>query len=324
MMTMGGYWPVIQKLSNGHLGVATRDSDFHIGERGRLVFVHSPDGGESWSHSIVISQEGSDNRNPAFGVSSIGTLLISFIKQVHYTDGILDMEGRMPIPLYVARSEDQGQTWTTELAKVGGQGEFIVRSPYGKMITRSDGGIMMHYYCDGVTGFITSHDDGRTWSGPTVIADGGFNETGLCDLGDGKFLAVFRSDEEGALWQAHSDDDGATWSEPVQLTEPTEHPCDVIKLADGRVLLTYGRRTTPFGILGLVSHDDGRTWDENNRLLLVADAGNDLGYPSNIQRDDGAIVTVYYSDQLIIRRRRSPEILGIHGAAVIYRPEDLP
>ena len=42
MMTMGGYWPVIQKLHNGHLGVVTRDSDFHVGERGRLIFVHSP------------------------------------------------------------------------------------------------------------------------------------------------------------------------------------------------------------------------------------------------------------------------------------------
>ena len=32
MMTMGGYWPVIDKLHNGHLGVVTRDSDFHVGE----------------------------------------------------------------------------------------------------------------------------------------------------------------------------------------------------------------------------------------------------------------------------------------------------
>ena len=87
MMTMGGYWPVIDKLQNGHLGVVTRDSDFHVGERGRLIFVHSPDGGESWSHSIVISQEGADNRNPAFGVTPRGTLLASFIKQVNYTDG---------------------------------------------------------------------------------------------------------------------------------------------------------------------------------------------------------------------------------------------
>ena len=98
----------------------------------------------------------------------------------------------------------------------------------------------------------------------------------------------------------------------------------MIKLDDGRVLLTYGRRTTPFSILGLISHDNGKTWDTNNRLLLVADAGNDQGYPSNIQRDDGAIVTVYYSDQLILSRTPRPGIIGIHGASVIYSPKDLP
>ncbi len=324
MMTMGGYWPVIQKLHNGRLGVVTRDSDFHVGERGRLVFVHSPDGGESWSHSIVISQDGSDNRNPAFGVTDKGTLLASFIKQVNYTDGRYDVVKAQPTPLYVSRSEDHGRTWSSELAKVDGRGELIVGSPFGKMITLADGAVMMTYYLRGVVYFITSRDDGRTWDAPTVIADGGYNETALCEVGEGRILAVMRGDEEGALSQTHSNDGGATWTQPERITEPTEHPGDVIKLADGRTLLTYGRRTTPFGILGLASRDDGRTWDTDNRLLLVADAGNDQGYPSNIQRDDGAIVTVYYSDQHIVRRRPRPEVIGIHGAAVIYSPEDLP
>ena len=323
MMTMGGYWPVIDKLHNGHLGVVTRDSDFHVGERGRLIFVHSPDGGESWSHSIVISQEGSDNRNPAFGVTPKGTLLASFIKQVNYTEGQYDIVKAEPTPLYVSRSDDHGLTWTTDLANVDG-GELIVSSPFGKMITLDDGGFMMTYYLGGTVYHIVSHDDGLTWSAPTMVCDGGFNETALCNLRDGGILAVMRSNDEGSLSQVRSEDGGATWSEPEQLTGPTEHPGDVIRLQDGRLLLTYGRRTTPFGILGLVSRDDGRTWDTDNRLLLVADSGNDQGYPSNIQRDDGAIVTVYYSDKHIARRRPRPEIIGIHGAAVIYRPEDLP
>ncbi len=329
MMTMGGYWPVIQKLHNGHLGVVTRDSDFHIGERGRLVFVHSPDGGESWSHSIVISEDGSDNRNPAFGVTSKGTLLASFIKQTNYSDGVYLIGNKedVPIkstPLYLSRSEDHGKTWTTELAKVDGNNEFIVQSPFGKMLTLSDGRIMMHYHLHGLTGFITSDDDGHTWGKPTVISEDGYNETGLCDLGGGIFMAVFRDRADGCLWQSRSEDDAKTWSEPIRITDATEHPGDVIKLEDGRVLLTYGRRTTPFSILGLISHDNGKTWDTNNRLLLVADAGNDQGYPSNIQRDDGAIVTVYYSDQLILSRTPRPGIIGIHGASIIYSPKDLP
>jgi hypothetical protein len=87
MMTMGGYWPVLQKLPNGHLGVVTRDGGFHIGERGRVVFVTSPDGGESWSHSTVIAADGPDNRNPAFGVAADGTLLAAYVVMDCYVDG---------------------------------------------------------------------------------------------------------------------------------------------------------------------------------------------------------------------------------------------
>ncbi|MBT7862303.1 MAG: exo-alpha-sialidase [Gemmatimonadetes bacterium] len=175
----------------------------------------------------------------------------------------------------------------------------------------------------GTSYIITSHDDGLTWGAPTVIAEGGYNETGLCDLGEGRFLAVLRDDKVAALSQSRSDDDGATWSQPVQITEPREHPGDVIKLTDGRLLLTYGRRTTPCGVFGLISHDEGRSWDEDNRLFLATDIGRDLGYPSSIQRDDGTIVTVYYSDQLVVSQPRG-QTIGIHGAAVTYRPEDLP
>ena len=94
MMPMGGFWPVIQKLPNGHLGVVTRDGDFHVGERGRLVFVTSPDGGESWSHATVISEDGRDNRNPALGArGGDGTLPAGGIArfygtaEVHAADG---------------------------------------------------------------------------------------------------------------------------------------------------------------------------------------------------------------------------------------------
>ena len=97
----------------------------------------------------------------------------------------------------------------------------------------------------------------------------------------------------------------------------------MIKLLDGRVLMTYGRRVTPWGILGMISNDDGKTWDESNRILLTADSGADHGYPSSIQREDGTIVTVYYSSELRIPRQPRPEVLGVHGAAGLYRPEDL-
>ena len=319
---MGGYWPVVQRLPNGHLGVVTRDGDFHVGQRGRLVILTSPDGGESWSHSTVISGEGSDNRNPAFGVAADGTLLVSFIKQVNYTAGhydrqrglptpghYKDRQKGLPTPLYISRSEDNGATWSPgELAKVDGRESWPVSSPFGKMVTLEDGTVLMSYYLSATAFLIRSHDGGRAWVDRVALAKG-FGETALCHLGGQRFVAMLRSATEGdrGLWQTDSEDGGYTWTEPRRITPDMEHPGDVIRLRDGRLLLTYGRRVTPYGIQGMISRDDGRTWDADNKVLLVADSGDfDQGYPSSIQRDDGAIVTVYYSTELHVSRRPRP------------------
>ena len=331
MMTMGGFWPVIQTLPNGHLGVVTRDGAFHIGERGRLVFVTSPDGGESWSHAGVISAVGQDNRNPAFGVAADGTLLAAFIK-ARYVDGEYDSTTPGEYPLFISRSRDCGATWTgAEIVQLPGGGRLEVGSPFGKMLKLPDGTMLLPYHFGPTTGaawLIRSRDNGRTWVDPVRIAEGpiAYTEPALCHLGDGRLLVILRALHMGqtGLWQSDSADNGYTWSEPRSITGSDEHPGDVIRLHDGRLLLTYGRRVPPYGIQGLVSHDDGKTWDESNKILLVGDAGGaDTGYPSSIQRDNGAIVTVYYSSVLHVSRRPRPEILGYHGAAVIYRPEDL-
>jgi Neuraminidase (sialidase) len=360
MMTMGGYWPVLQKLPNGHLGVVTRDGGFHIGERGRVVFVTSPDGGESWSHSTVIAADGPDNRNPAFGVGADGTLLAAYVVMDCYVDGSFNTRkyrGTGYMPVYISRSEDGGATWSegrpmvgqgrevwSGAGKVGDARAYNGSSPFGKMITLEDGAILLTYIHAvsldeegewAAAVFVArSHDGGLTWVEPATIAEG-FDETSLCDLGGGRMIAVMRRSRSGSpgkpgyqddesTWQADSDDGGRTWGEPRRVTGTWEHPADVIRLQDGRILLTYGRRQPPCGIQGMVSRDDGNTWDYDNKIFLVGDASaTDQGYPSTVQRDDGTIVTVYYSDELHLRGRSGREVLGIHGAAVLYRSGDL-
>ena len=362
MMSLGGYWPVIQKLPNGHLGVVTRDGDVHVGERSRVVFVTSPDGGESWSQDVVISDTGTV---PALGVAPDGTLLAAFRMSDRFIEG--GRTGRQRAhhingppggytPMWISRSTDYGATWG-EAELVDGQGHekwshagrtgpndpHVQGTPFGKMLTLADGTMLMTYYLttEGrprqaqASFLIRSHDDGRTWVDCVTLAEGFYGEPTLCHLGDDRFLAILRTTTpEGGiassygqcLWQIDSEDGGHTWTEPRQITDDMESPGEVIRLQDGRLLLTYGRRVPPFGVQGMVSHDDGRTWDSDNRLLLVGDSGTyDCGYPGSVQRDDGTIVTVYYAwDRLSDNNQPQYVRLGVHAAALLYDAKDLP
>lgn len=347
VMTMAGFFPVLQKLPDGRLGVVARGGDYHIGERGTLVFATSSDGGESWSHPTVIAADGPDNRNPSFGVTADGTLLVSYVKVDLYTDGVWDRDkkGGDATRIYVCRSEDGGATWSDGELMVGqgdeewsGAGDtgpddpHRFYSPFGKMVTLPDGTILMDYHVQYMAEprksavFITrSHDGGRTWVDPVNIAEG-CDETALCHLGDGRVLAMMRTDgSHTQLVQADSSDGGYSWSEPRPITEDTEIPADVIRLEDGRLLLTYGRRTPPHGVQGMVSRDEGRTWDADHKLFLVGDSSTrDCGYPSSVQLDDGTIVTAYYACDPVSEVGLASSRLGAHAAVVRYRPEDLP
>jgi hypothetical protein len=57
--------------------------------------------------------------------------------------------------------------------------------------------------------------------------------------------------------------------------------------------MSYGHRRKPFGNQARVSDDHGKTW--HAPMTVSGDgAGGDLGYPSTVQLDDGALVTVWY------------------------------
>ena len=348
VMTAGGLFPVMQKLPDGRLGVVARGGDYHIGERGTLVFVTSPDGGESWSHPTVIAADGPDNRDPSLGVAADGTLLVTYVKADLYTDGIWDTgkKGGGASTLYICRSEDGGATWSkgklmdglgdeqwSAAGETGPDDPHWFYSPYGKMITLPDGTILMNTYMNyypqhkqlprkSAAFLIRSYDGGRTWVDRVTIAEG-YDETAICHLGDGRLIAITRPN--GRLHQSDSTDGGYSWSEPRPVTNEMEFPADVIRLQDGRLLLIYGRRVPPHGIQGMVSRDEGRTWDGDHKLFLVGDSSTqDCGYPSSVQRDDGTIVTVYYACDPVSEVGKSIGRLGAHAAALLYRPEDLP
>lgn len=67
-------------------------------------------------------------------------------------------------------------------------------------------------------------------------------------------------------------------------------------LRDGRIVLHYSRRKPPFGIGGMVSEDQGKTWSQE--FIIRDDASTaDIGYQVACELDDGTICTVYYFTQ---------------------------
>ena len=180
-----------------------------------------------------------------------------------------------------------------------------------------------------------SHDGGATWTEERLAVDNQPGDVNVMDPSllqlDGELLLGYcrnHARTDSSMEIVRSRDGGVSFGDPTFVWRHCgEHRFSAYNcfclLQDGRLLLIYGRRDTPQGILGMLSTDDGKTWDAENKILVAADSGRDQGYPSIVQRDDGMIVTVYYSSELHIRRRTGTEKLGIHGAAVLYRPEDL-
>ena len=104
------------------------------------------------------------------------------------------------------------------------------------------------------------------------------------------------------LAATESDDGGRTWSKPRPVTGYMEVPGQVMELHDGRLLLTYGVRHYPMGAQAVLSNDQGKSWDLDQRFMLAWHGAlcwgsahpYPNGHPYSTQRADGRIVTAYY------------------------------
>jgi len=305
-----GYFPVVIKLKDGSLGGVVRGGAPHIGVKGRLDWIRSEDSGRTWSRpgGTVIVDSKWDDRNPSLGQMADGTIVVGYAEASTYDEkGKWDTSAGS-YDLFYATSQDGGKTWSDK--KKLYSGPIINGSPFGRIIHDRHGTALMAIYggrnpsytgpeklegkARDFSGIIRSRDNGRTWGDFSMVL-AGHNEASLQLLPDGALIAVVRT-EGGALSVTESNDDGYRWSPPRKLTKRGQHPADICLLKSGALLVTYGNRLRPYGVGCVLSHDRGKTWDWEHRLMLAWDSQNtDCGYPSTVQLDDGAILTVYYS-----------------------------
>lgn len=123
-----------------------------------------------------------------------------------------------------------------------------------------------------------STDDGWTWSAPITIAAHDSSRDGmpvLCELGDGRLMAVFETTDAGyfRIAAATSDDGGLSWRGRALVDDPGPGGYSgapfIIRLDDGRLIVTYQtRRWSPDeDIAWRESGDEGATWSPARPLF---------------------------------------------------------
>lgn len=319
LMKNGGYWPTAALLQNGELVVVARTGAPHGITRAtnllipRLELVRSSDFGKSWSEPVWVaaSRPDEDLRDGFLTELKDGTLLLAFhtFKFKSSTEFAGD-----DVNVYLTRSQDHGHTWSVP-AKVS-TAPYRWGSPHRRIIELPSGTLLMavignHTFTppwgdlfrpegdrEPQSTVVRSLDGGKTWGDHTVINRGG--ETSLLLLPSGKLLAAVRGGPvpsgNKAVSLHQSIDDGRTWLRIGDVTEPWELPGSLLRLRDRRILLSFGDRRRPlYGAQAMLSRDEGKSWDRDERFQLVWDAPNtDCGYPDSLQLPDGRIFTVYY------------------------------
>jgi hypothetical protein len=302
-------WPNLQRLSDGTIVAAIFNQPCHGAWEGDLDCWASQDGGRTWRFRsrIAAHEPGTARMNCAAGVDAGGGLVVlcsgwNGRGRIHEPRGF---DQARVLRAWVCRSSDGGRSWTVlrefpspPETEIGKDNEFI---PFGNLQVADDGSLCGACYVRRGTRracYVLRSRDGRTWSDPRPLNPAG-NETTLLHLGSGRWLAASREFARPDSADVHlelfsSSDDARTWRRELPLTLPGQAPGHLLRLGDGRVLLTYGvRNRGNYGVHMRFSEDAGKTWLPPIRVAAAAEA--DCGYPSSVERDDGRVVTAFYT-----------------------------
>ncbi len=320
-------WPTVTADHNGHLLVAA--SGFrasHVCPFGKIVLYKSIDYGESWTPPTVIHDSSMDDRDAGILHLGNGKLLLSWFNRSpseyrtpHYEklldnihpylkDAVYTMTDQLDslsadqtaLGSYIKISKN-GNQWSTPI-------QVPIMAPHGPNRC-ADGTLiylgLSHHPTDDLPdntfAFYASKDDGHNWNRKWMInasewslEDEEFCEPHVIELPDGSLLGAFRIDKAGNMTIAtiRSTDGGYTWTKP-KATGICGGPPHLMLHSSSKLILSYGRRTAPYGQRAAVSYDNGITW-KDEYILDNCPESRDLGYASTVELPDGTLITVYY------------------------------
>lgn len=316
-------WPGMTRLPDGRILVAASEGILHVDPFRREVVVCSEDNGRTWSKPRILFDSITDDRDIALNTLPDGTLVASWFSSEVWAK---------PEPWKYMQPEWEPRRESCKPDTLTALGRGWLRHSFDGGVTWSDlvhptlvgqhaGPSVLHngdlFYCgpyrveDGSTMVATrSSDGGRSWriaghiDSPRQYDEvtkkywSELNENHSIEVAPNRILTLFRWGSK-ELFSARSEDGGETWSTPQRMGIEG-YPPYVIRLQAGPLLCVFGRRKKgPRGILGILSYDDGRSWDTRHTLILrdleETEQGLDIGYPVVIEIEPGELLCVYYA-----------------------------
>lgn len=325
------HFPDIAKLADGRLLATYREGAGHIGQDGRLLLVHSSDGGSTWSSPRVVVDTPADDRDPKLAVLRDGTVILSYF--------VIDWKPAPPhtvLGTYVTRSTDGGNMWSAPVKvathldgaseRVGGSYRLGWAASHGAVSELSNGDLLAPLYGtlpddprERAT-VVRSTDGGLTWDieseATLAVADGiSFQEPVLTVLPNGQVVVLIRSNSAGFAYLARSYDGGYTWT-PAERTDMPASSHHLLTLANGDILVTYGDLSNRFSTyretVGRLITKPERSWDGHKDILLYDSRTGDQANPSSLEVRPGVYLTLSFD----VRTRA---VVGVFSTAADYR-----
>ncbi len=312
-------WPTVALLQNGKIMVGASGFRIeHICPFGKAVASFSSDNGKTYTLPVPVIDTPLDDRDAGictFGKD--GVIFTSFnnsakMQREHnkendyaqkYIDTITEKDEEKYLGSLFRISNDGGITF----------GEIFhspVTSPHGPTELK-DGTVLwagnnFNDYNSGVEIYSIDTENGKSnFAGKITLNNKNIVlcEPHLIELENGDLLCLIRGEDLGetdsifTIFQSVSTDKGKTWTEPEMLLDETGGaPPHILKLKSGKLLCTYGRRKLPFGIMAMISKDNGKTWERDIRLYENS-VSDDIGYPSTVELHDGTLLTAFYAKE---------------------------
>ena len=288
----------LTRLDDGRIILLSTGWLHDNGGEGRAVFIiYSDDDGESWSQPRELPNMKHRPRPVSLG----GQKLLAYWQELAYSD-------------------DGGETWGESLPHPFGlpngqqtalHGTILAEGDELTLVTASEAPPHGPTGWTGYSWLWRSHDAGRTWDPPLQIPEEWCTSEGsVTRAKDGALVGSFRTNQAPGLpshcdhWRrittARSMDNGRSWTDHQVHFKYGKVHTKLLILHNGDILMTYATRMGELdgemfhGIEAVLSRDNGRTWDWDNRFILFRWAMNQFMHtPDSLELADGRILTVF-------------------------------